>query len=169
VAGCERALPTEPDRGLVERRQEVAQPSMNLAGRWNGTVTFHPVDENIQPLSCNGSDVVSLVLTEDGTLLTGRFRTDCSGELQIRGVVNGDGLSGSLDADSGISLGSISGSVSSSRIAFRTLTRVEDDQLHKGQPPAVSSEIELHRQMTTARGTPILAGGGTGRTGTVSR
>lgn len=160
--GCDKAAPTEPDRALAQMRpQKVAAPAPlpELAGGWSGTITFHSFAGDSQGFACNGAAPVSLVLEQDGSALTGRFRTACSGELVIRGAVAGGGLSGSLDVVGGISLGRISGSISSSHIAFKTRTTIAEDETHKGQAPMVSSEVDLHRQESAAREHPVLAGG----------
>jgi hypothetical protein len=157
--GCNKAAPTEPSRALAEPRSEAEQPSSPaLAGSWKGTITFHPFAGDYQGFACSGPAPVSVLLSQDGTLLTGRFRTACSGALEIRAVEVGNFLSGSLDVVGGISLGRISGSVSSSRISFKTRTTIGLDETHKGQPPIVSSEVELHRQASVARVNPVLAG-----------
>lgn len=158
--GSDKAAPTEPDRSFAEALPEAARPSVNAEGRWIGTVTFHAIDGGPERLSCDGPSTISVVLSQDGALLTGRFSTSCPGSLELQGVLNGGGLSGSLNVLGGTSLGDVSGSATSSRIAFKTLTRFGQDQRYKGQPPFVSSEVELHRQENGTHTSPTLAGGG---------
>lgn len=167
LLGCDRAAPTEPDRALAEMSVEKTVPagSLLLSGNWSGTITFHAFDGNSAGLACDGPAAVSVVLDQQGSSLTGRFRTSCAGELEIHGVVSGDGasgsLAGSLDSSSGLSLGRISGTLAYSRIAFQTKTTVgenSDGAPNKGGDRSViSSEVELHRQEFAARRPPVLA------------
>jgi len=159
LACGDRTAPTEPARPVFGAGAEEVL-SESLSGRWSGTITFHPVGGDAQGFQCDGSATISVVLDEEGSSLTGRFRTPCAADVALRGVVQGSFLSGSLDVVGGTSLGRISGSVASSRIAFKTWTTLGDDGTHKGEPPVISSEVELHRQENLARTSPTLAGGG---------
>lgn len=167
LACGDRTAPTEPSRSFAEARPEAA--ALAVAGGWSGTIQFHAFEGDSQGFGCNDSAPVSVVLGQDGAILSGRFRAACAGELEMHGAVAGSGLSGSLDIVGGVSLGRISGSISSSQIAFKTTTTVEDQATHKGRQLVVSSEVELHRESSSARTTPILAGGGPSHAIAISR
>ncbi len=169
VIGCERALPTEPDRGVAAMRPEkVASPppAAELAGVWTGTITFHAFNDReggFLSAPCDGPQTIAAALAQSGDALTGRLAT-CAGELELRGHVVGGNLVGTLDRTAGASIGKISGTVSAGRISFFTTQALDDEDDYgrdnDGDGSFRSADVMLQPQDPGPRAHPILAGGG---------
>jgi hypothetical protein len=169
VAGCERALPTEPDRGLAAMRPAtVASPAaaLELAGAWTGAITFHAFDdpeEGYIAAPCDGLRTISTVLAQSNGVLTGQFAT-CAGALELRGVIVGGNLVGTLGRTAGASIGRITGSVSSNRISFFvTQPLADEDDFGKdndGDGSFRAADVILQPRDPAERTRPVLAGGG---------
>lgn len=115
--GCDKAGPTEPARDLADMSiAEVAPSPADLSGTWSGTITFHAFESDTEVLPCDGTASIRVILRQDGGSLSGQFETACAGELTIRGLVDGIGISGVLNGSSGHSYGLIEGTAFSGSI-----------------------------------------------------
>lgn len=103
--GCtDSGVPTEPESGL------------SLSGAWNGAITYYDSSP------CSVREDVAVTLSQAGKTLTGSFHTSCQGPLELRGVINGDSITGELSSgrDGVHVLGSISGTASRTSIQITT-------------------------------------------------
>lgn len=146
---------------FAEGVQKVAGPPASLSGIWSGTITLHAYLGDYVTLQCDTKSPIRVVLSQDGASLTGQFQSGCAGVLEIRGVVAGDRISGSLDSPTGQSYGKIYGSVSTSQIDFWTMKYI--DEHGDGTPDTDgdgtirSSDVTLHREMRSERDVPVRA------------
>jgi hypothetical protein len=155
-AGCNKAAPTEPAWGALDATAVSSQASGH-SGAWSGKITFYPYYGNYVVLPCEGTELISVFLTQDGLHLTGQFQTGCAGILEIHGILTGDRIAGSLDGPSSQDYGKISGTISGNRIQFQTMKVIDEDgdgrPDGRGSPPVLSAEVELHR--SPERASPI--------------
>ena len=137
VDGCNKAAPTEPGGGAFAMAA-CASSASDLSGVWCGTIACHAHNEK----------------------LTGQFQSGCGGLLEIRGVINETSLFGSLWSPTGPGFGRIVGSVSSSRIRFRTIQLANDQddpngRDNDGDAAYTSTEVELVRS-SPLRSSPLI-------------
>ena len=155
-AGCNKAAPTEPVFH-TEDTTAISSPAGGHSGAWSGQIEFHPYNGNYVVLSCNGAEPISVLLAEDGEHLNGKFLSACGGSMEIRGIVGGGSITGSLEGPSGLDYGKISGTISGNRIQFKAIKTIDEDgdgrADGKGHPPVVSAVIDLHR--SPERASPI--------------
>jgi hypothetical protein len=110
---------------------------LNLTGAWTGTIT--PYDSDC------ASESISVVLLQEGTALSGNFRTNCQGAVDLRGEMNGNSISGTLSGASGaVRIGQVSGTASQTSIHITTW---QSQARENGRPSerAVVNVIDLAR------------------------